>query len=335
MRNRLTIRGGYNTSRDPAISIIRVLAFLSIITCHIMQYYHCELAWWFNVGVQIFLCLSGYLYGRKSIDNELSFYKKQFIKILIPYYLVVIIAIIAQVIFVRNEISGARIVKTLLCYGTLNGGEHLWFVPTILFCYLLTPLFDKINDRIFTKKYPLFYCLTAFVILSVIIKLFTPYFNPAWIVCFYLGHVLGKNENKKGINPILCKGLIYVGTVCLVSIQIGVMYLLKLEFTGAKRTLFHIMCDYGHTFLGISIVLILIDVFRGRNIPHFIMKQIAFLDSISYEGYLVHQFFIFGAFSLFAIIGQPIIAVIVILSTIFAFGFFIKLVSEKMKRLIK
>ena len=117
-----------------------------------MQYYHCELAWWFTVGVQVFLCLSGYLYGRKSIDDELFFYKKQFIKILIPYYLVVIIAIIAQVIFVRNEISVARIVKTLLCYGTLNGGEHLWFVPTILFCYLLTPLFDKINDRFLQKN---------------------------------------------------------------------------------------------------------------------------------------------------------------------------------------
>ena len=335
MRNRLTIRGEYNTSRDPAISIIRVLAFLSIITCHIMQYYDCEFAWWFNVGVQVFLCLSGYLYGRKSVDNELSFYKKQFIKILVPYYIVLIIAIIAQVIFVRNEISVARIVKALLCYGTLNGGEHLWFVPTILFCYLLTPLFDKINDRIFTKKYPLFYCLTAFVILSIIIKLFIPYFNPAWIVCFYLGHVFGKNENKKGINPILCKGLICMGTVCLVSIQIVVMYLMKLEFTGAMRTLFIIMCDYGHTFLGISIVLILIDVFRGRNIPHFIMKPIAFLDSISYEGYLVHQFFILGAFSLLTIIGQPIIAVIVILNAIFAFGLFIKLVSEKVKHLIK
>ena len=59
------------------------------------------------------------------------------------------------------------------------------------------------------------------------------------------------------------------------------------------------------------------------------------LALISYEGYLVHQFFIFGAFSLFAIIGQPIIAIIVILSTIFAFGLFIKLVSEKVKRLIK
>lgn len=101
------------------------------------------------------------------------------------------------------------------------------------------------------------------------------------------------------------------------------------------RTLFNIMCDYGHTFLGISIVLILIDVLRGRNIPHFIMKPIAFLDAISYEGYLVHQFFILGAFSLLTIIGQPIIAVIVILSAIFAFGFFIKLVSEIIKRLIK
>lgn len=177
--------------------------------------------------------------------------------------------------------------------------------------------------------------MTAFVILSVIIKLFIPYFNPAWIVCFYLGHVLGKNENKKGINPILCKGLIYVGAVCLVSIQIGVMYLLKSEFTGTMNTLFNIMCDYGHTFLGISIVLILIDVFRGQNVPHFIMKPIAFLDSISYEGYLVHQFFILGAFSLLTIIGQPIIAVIAIFGMIFAVGLFIKLVSEKMKRLIK
>lgn len=126
-----------------------------------------------------------------------------------------------------------------------------------------------------------------------------------------------------------------MGSVCLVSIHIGVEYLLKLEFTGAMRTLFNIICDYGHTFLGISIVLILIDVLRGRNIPHFIMKPIVFFDSISYEGYLVHQFFILGAFSLLTIIGQPVIAVIVILSAIFAFGLFIKSVSEKVKCLIK
>ena len=41
MWNKMIIRG----ARDPAISIIRVLAFFSIITCRTMQYYACELAW--------------------------------------------------------------------------------------------------------------------------------------------------------------------------------------------------------------------------------------------------------------------------------------------------
>lgn len=46
-------------NRDYAISIIRVISTSFIVICHIMKYYDCELAWWFNVGVQIFLCMSG------------------------------------------------------------------------------------------------------------------------------------------------------------------------------------------------------------------------------------------------------------------------------------
>lgn len=48
---------------DYSISFIRLISFLLIITCHIQQYLNIVLAWWFNVGVQIFLCISGYLYG--------------------------------------------------------------------------------------------------------------------------------------------------------------------------------------------------------------------------------------------------------------------------------
>lgn len=43
---------------------------LSIVTCHIFQAYNIPI--WgciFNVGVQIFFVLSGYLYGYKTIDN--------------------------------------------------------------------------------------------------------------------------------------------------------------------------------------------------------------------------------------------------------------------------
>lgn len=59
------------------------------------------------------------------------------------------------------------------------------------------------------------------------------------------------------------------GAVCLVTIQIVVSYVLKIELTGIAGKLFDIMCDYGHVFLGISIVLFLADVLSVKNIPGF------------------------------------------------------------------
>ena len=57
-----------------SISLLRMVAMLSIVSCHIFQYYGNFLAWWFNVGVQIFLCISGYLYGQKDIGEITAFY---------------------------------------------------------------------------------------------------------------------------------------------------------------------------------------------------------------------------------------------------------------------
>ena len=64
--------------RDTAVSAVRFLSMLMIITCHFMQYLNIELAWWFNVGVQIFFTISGFLYGRKTVNNPIKFYKKSF-----------------------------------------------------------------------------------------------------------------------------------------------------------------------------------------------------------------------------------------------------------------
>jgi len=322
-------------TRDTAISIIRVLAFLSIITCHIMQYYDCELAWWFNVGVQIFLCISGYLYGKKEIADNLAFYKKQFVKILVPYYIVVVTAIIAQLIFARTEISIAHIAKALLVCGTLNGGEHLWFIPTILFCYLLTPLFNKINNLIFEKRYPILWIVLFFVVLNIGVEIFIKYFNPAWISCFYFGHVLGKNEIKQRIKSTTYKSIIYVSAFGLVTTQISIDYILYLEMPGIIGTLYNAMCDYGHTFLGIAIVVFLHDIFTKIEFPKLFLKPISFLDVISYEGYLVHQFFVFGPFSLFKIINQPIVTVMAIFAVTFCSGRIIKFISDGIKKLIK
>ncbi len=127
-------------NRDYSISMIRCFSMCLIICCHMMQYLQMELAWWFNVGVQIFLCISGYLYGSdKKRENTIVFYKKQFSKILIDYYVVILPTIFIYFIFARDNINYKIAVDVFLTSNTLNGGGHLWFIAYILFCYFITP----------------------------------------------------------------------------------------------------------------------------------------------------------------------------------------------------
>ena len=133
--------------RDLSISFVRMLAMMFIVICHVMQYYDVELAWWFNIGVQIFLCISGYLYGRKRILDILVFYRKNFVKILIDYEIVVFAAVAATVLFTDTVITVEEIAEAVLTVSTIAGGAHLWFIPTILMCYLLTPLYERIFSR--------------------------------------------------------------------------------------------------------------------------------------------------------------------------------------------
>lgn len=73
------------------ISYLRVFAMILILACHIVQehnnVYINMTAQFLNVGVSIFIIISGYLYGKKEIKEE---YFKWIIKrakrILIPMY---------------------------------------------------------------------------------------------------------------------------------------------------------------------------------------------------------------------------------------------------------
>lgn len=42
-------------NKDYSVSLIRLVATVMIVTCHMMQYEDFVLAWWLNAGVQVFL----------------------------------------------------------------------------------------------------------------------------------------------------------------------------------------------------------------------------------------------------------------------------------------
>lgn len=142
--------------KNYTISLIRFLSLLSIITCHILQGLNLEAAFWFNIGVQIFLFMSGFLYGQKQINNPKHWFIKQFKKIYIPYVILAVIIILIDYIFFNIKYSKTTIIVNLLgLQGFINiipTISHTWFISYILLCYFITPILQSIKFNIMEKK---------------------------------------------------------------------------------------------------------------------------------------------------------------------------------------
>lgn len=319
-----------HTSIDWSISCIRFIAFTFIIICHILQYFGNGLCWWFNVGVQIFLAISGYLYGTKQISNDIEFYRRKFKQILVPYYITVFPFILIQLIFFKNLIDYKRIFMVLLCNKTLEGGEHLWFIPTILVCYLLTPFLY----RLYISSSCLFKTMIMTLLgIVIMFKFFVPYFNPAWISCYAISFTFGYAEKNR---KMLLVGRMQIGVVLLAilcnSVQIIMVYMVKPNFVENIKNGFQLFCNYSHVLLGIAIFILLRGIFQRllklNIIPHMPFNLFNISDKYSYEGYLVHQFFILGPMSLMNITINIYINILIALILIFILTFFIKIIEN-------
>ena len=311
------IKGG--GKKNNAICFIRMIAMEMIIICHIMQYYDFVLAWWFNIGVQIFLCISGFLYGQKAIGNIARFYNQRIKKILVPYYLTLIPFAFFEFAFCSAVISFKSLLEAIALHTTLKGAGHLWFVPTILLCYLITPLIQIYRDEYVRSKRSWYVFLSFGVIsVSLFFGLFNEFFNPAWIACYVIGYALGVNEKNLWVENIKLTRLI--GIIALVGnvLQIFFQYVKRISFPGCG--LFY---NYNHVALGVFIFLVLKQFLEHRNLEKFgIVLQIS--DEYSYEVYLVHQLIILGPFSLLAVSKNMAVGIILIIAGIFLLAMVLK-----------
>ncbi len=305
-------------SKDSAISSIRLISMLFIVACHIMQYLDCELAWWFNVGVQIFLCISGYLYSSKKKET-VPFLRNNLIKILAGFYVVIIP--IAVLLIILQKATVTMLLKQLLLIPNIPGGAHLWFLPTILLCYFITPLlhgFYEFSDRSSAFK---MFTKTAFLLVAVFITFafFIGYYNPAWISCYIVGFAYKKVEDKYGkiFNTILI-----LTAAVLNAVQIFSTYIYQFSFQIPE-----IVFNYAHTFLGVSLFIIFKKLFKNvkRN------KVLDFSDSYSYEIYLVHQFFILGPLTMMEITPYKAVNIVIILISVVIYAVVAKKISFKIQ----
>lgn len=301
--------------KTPSISMIRLLAMLSIIACHFCQYYDSEWAWWLNVGVQVFFIISGYLYGSRSVNTPVPWLKKRLVKILTPYYIFLTLAIIGYLIVSPERLKFANIISAYFVVGKIKGISHLWFVSYILFCYIITPYLVAIRDYLSSKN--LLFAIGSIVVIvgvySIIEILINGYFRPGMVSCYILGYFTAVFVNRLGGKTIhICFWMSLIPTAISNYIYCYLHYIQGLEMKGL---LTHIT-DYSHAFLDYSITMLLMIVFKKIKES----RMLEYSDKYSYEIYLVHQLFILSPLTLLSFSQSRIINITITLVAIFISG---------------
>ena len=268
-----------------------------IVICHMFSYYRSELALWFNVGVQVFFVISGFLYGAKDIISPIDYLKRNFRKVLIPYWLFLIIAVICYFFVSPNALNLSSIVRAFTCSGLIDGLGHLWFVGYILFCYLLTPYLYWFRLYLQNKSFykSIAYYAILFVLIQICGFLFDSFFEPDKISCYVLGFFLAdlfSRFNKVYIVSVKC--ILFISALVLNCGEICVKYFSNISFAGWEDLVFRALCRYAHMFLGVAIFLLLYGKFHGCRYSCLLRLS----DRYSYSVYLVHQLFILSPLSL-------------------------------------
>lgn len=300
-----------------------------------MQYLNIELAWWFNVGVQIFLCISGYLYGQKTVGSIPEFYCKRLRKIYIPYLLTVLPYGLLVFLFARDEFKWNTFIYGLFAKATLKGSEHLWFIAYILMCYLITPILEAFRDRYLkSRKSMWIFAICSVCITALCFGLFIGNFNPIWIICYVIGYSFGANERGGYIRREVLVRLFTALSLVFNGIQIYLNYILRINLSGRLQTIYTQYCNCSHVLLGASLFLMMLFIFERMQFGDSLKKFLDQCDHYSYEIYLVHQLVILGPFSLMALTPVLTVNIILILVVIAVLAIVLDLLSNRVNRLL-
>ncbi len=300
-------------ANNASISWIRLLATLMIVSCHIMQYHDCELAWWFNVGVQVFLVMSGFLYGNRNTGGTFPFLQKRLSKILVPYFVFLLPVITLYAAYFPDYLSPVSVVKALFCVGTIKGLGHLWFVGYILFCYFLTPYLELIRNSLTNYSLPkaiLAWCaiIGTFCIIGELTSL---YFRPPIVSCFIAGYAIASLHGTYGHSFIKRMTMVVTGVaIVLNAFKIYAQYFTSIEILTKVSFVFD---GYIHMSLGLALFFSLYVMLRRTRQSQLLRLS----DQYSYPIYIVHLLFILSPFTLMTVSDNVAVSIgAVLLSTL-------------------
>ena len=297
------------------ITYFRVFGVICILLCHLVQ--ECSIAYvqmlaqFFNVGVDIFIIISGFCFGLQGkIVEWKKWYKKRIKRIYIPYEIFLIVLafvylIVGRTLNFKNWLScilgvqGANV-------GVL-GADHTWFITALLLCYLITPVLSEFD---FEKKSVTYITIGILWIVPFVLS-FMPmrvFHTIGVLICYYsIAYIWGrKYQNGYRIHYRYLWHYI-LGIIILFMIRVSG----KIFMDGSRMYDCNIV-SYTQVLIAFCILAIFSILLSRVKVT----DGIKWLGSISYEIYLYHYMFIVGPSSFFKVINSWLLASI--LSVAFA-----------------
>jgi len=288
------------------ISVLNVISAIAVVYMHAQFAFYAfsDEKYWFVTNlirslmyfcVPVFFMISGAtLFDYKEKYSTREFFKKRVKKVIIPFLVWSIIALIYCILMGKVEIKNLTVVEIL--NGILNAKyqDVYWYFPVIISIYFCIPLFASINKKM-KKSILSFLAVSGFILnffIPFIISIFNLniYFPLKSYVClnyilyFIVGYLLSKYELKKKYIYFIY----LLGIISLLAQIFGTYY-----FSINSGTIVQ-------TFLGydkLPCFLYSISIFTFvKNYSSYITKNIilckivSFLNKYTFSIYLIHMY---------------------------------------------
>lgn len=220
-----------------------------------------------------------------------------------------------------------------------HGVNHLWFIPYILFCYLLTPLFYDLK-KFFKKKAKdsnlkyIIYVLIFMMLLEVFGYAFKSYFAACRINCYVMGFflfpALKEKFTKNNIFLYMLQGLILVGVMYS---WYKLRYIIKpAGGTVLIKNLVNLGINYSCVIQ--AFVLFNFYVLGGKIFSKIklVRKVLDFSDYYSFDIYICHMIYVKGTLNLLKVTNSYAINIFIILVLSILSGVVLKHISKLFNR---
>ncbi len=271
---------------------LKGIAILLVVLCHVGYFLVTDNRFLFplsdlaGVGVDLFLFLSGLGLTASMLKNRLptlAFWNKNFLKLFIPLWLVLIGLFSLDYFLLKISYSWQFITKAFFgiftsadIYNDLN--SPLWYFTLILFYYLVFPI-------LFSKRWPWFSAIAIYAVSYIILFFNIPYiynvsfFYEKHILAFPLGMIASWILYQLPIAKInINKQVKTIGRYLLIAILIAFIFYSHSGFS-------QLVDSNKIQLASVATMLAIIFMFMAKK---FEFKLLTLLGVYSYEIYLLH-----------------------------------------------